>query len=168
MIYWFWRRRFFKVFTIYGHGGHLDHVTQLICINFHSYSPSSFHLNFGSKSPNCFWEKHLTLKSEWPLIKVNERLLTFDTHSTSLTHLAKSQCIFDFETRNKQMFTEARAFSRVTYFFYFLASQLDFFLNLHSEISYPTPFSETVQRDDTNFGPFLFYSVAKWRLKYGK
>ena len=66
------------------------------------------------------------------------------------------------------MFTEARAFSRVTYFFYFLASQLDFFLNLHSEISYPTPFSETVQRDDTNFGPFLFYSVAKWRLKYGK
>ena len=59
------------------------------------------------------------------------------------------------------MFTEARAFSRVTYFFYFLASQLDFFLNLHSEISYPTLFSETVQRDDTNFGPFLFYSVAK-------
>ena len=45
--------------------------------------------------------------------------------------------------------------------FYFLANQLDFFLNLHSEISYPTPFSETVQRDDTNFGPFLFYSVAK-------
>ena len=66
------------------------------------------------------------------------------------------------------MFTEARAFSRVTYFFHFLASQLDFCLNLHSEISYPTPFSETVQRDDTNFGPFLFYSVAKWRLKYGK
>ena len=30
-----------------------------------------------------------------------------------------SQCIFDFETRNKQMFTEARAFSRVTYFFIF-------------------------------------------------
>ena len=46
-------------------------------------------------------------------------------------------------------------------FFYFLASQMDFFLNLHSEISYPTPFSETVQRDDTNFGPFLFYSIAK-------
>ena len=37
-----------------------------------------------------------------------------------------TRCIFDFETRNKQMFTEARAFSRVTYFFYFLASQLDF------------------------------------------
>ena len=30
---------FFKVFTIYGHGGHVGHVTQLICINFQSYSP---------------------------------------------------------------------------------------------------------------------------------
>ena len=39
----------FKVFTIYGHGGHVGHVTQLIGINFHSYSPSSFHMNFGSK-----------------------------------------------------------------------------------------------------------------------
>ena len=35
-VYWFWRKRFFKVFTIYGHGGHVGHVTKLICINFHS------------------------------------------------------------------------------------------------------------------------------------
>ena len=56
---------FFKVFTIYGHGGHVGHVTQLICINFHSHSPLSFHMNFDSKSPNCFCEKQvLTLKSE--------------------------------------------------------------------------------------------------------
>ena len=56
---------FFKGFTIYGHGGHVGHVTQLICINLHSYSPSSFHMNFGSKSPNCFCEKQVsTLKSE--------------------------------------------------------------------------------------------------------
>ena len=41
-VYCFWRRRFFKVFTIYGHGGHVGHVTQLICINFHSHSPLSF------------------------------------------------------------------------------------------------------------------------------
>ena len=40
---------FFKVFTIYGHGGHVGHVTQLISKNFHSYFPSSFHMNFGSK-----------------------------------------------------------------------------------------------------------------------
>ena len=34
-------------------------------------------------------------------------------------HYYGSQCIFDFEIRKKQMFTEARAFSRVTYFFIF-------------------------------------------------
>ena len=56
---------FLKVFTIYGHGGHVGHVTQFIYINFHSHIPLSFHMNFGSKSPNCFSEKQvLTLKSE--------------------------------------------------------------------------------------------------------
>ena len=53
---------FFKVFTIYVHGGH---VTQLICINFHSHSPVCFHICFGSKLPNRFCEEQvLTLKSE--------------------------------------------------------------------------------------------------------
>ena len=33
------------------------HVTQLICIYFHSYSPSSFHSNFDSKSPDFFLRK---------------------------------------------------------------------------------------------------------------
>ena len=56
---------FFKVLSIYGHGGHVGHVTHLICVNFHSNSPSSFHMNFGSKLPNFFSEKQvLTLKSE--------------------------------------------------------------------------------------------------------
>ena len=55
----------FLRFLPYGHGGHVGNVTQLICINFHSHCPSSFHMNFGSKSPNCFSEKQvLTLKSE--------------------------------------------------------------------------------------------------------
>ena len=27
---------FLKVFTIYGHGSHVGHVTQVICINVHS------------------------------------------------------------------------------------------------------------------------------------
>ena len=72
-VYCFWRIRFFKVFTIYGHGGHVGHVTQLICINFHSRSPLSFHISLGSKSPNFFCEKQvLTLKSEGPLTKVKE------------------------------------------------------------------------------------------------
>ena len=45
---------FFKVFTIYGHGGHLGHVAQLICINFHSYSPSSFHITLVPNRPTVF------------------------------------------------------------------------------------------------------------------
>ena len=54
-----------KVFTIYGHCGHVGHVTQLFCINSHSHSHLSFHMSFGSKSPKCFYEKEvLTLKSE--------------------------------------------------------------------------------------------------------
>ena len=79
-VYWFWRRRFFKVFTIYGHGGHVGHVTQLIYINFHSYYPSSFHMNFGSKLPYCFWEKpympYLTL---WDKISQNSAYLKADS-----------------------------------------------------------------------------------------
>ena len=68
-IHRFWRRRFFNVFTIYGHDGHVGHVPQLICISFYSHSPLSFHMSFGSKWPNCFCEKQvLTLKSELPLI----------------------------------------------------------------------------------------------------
>ena len=52
-VQWFWRR-FFKVSTIDGQGSHVGYVTQLICINFQSHFPLSFHMNSGSKSPNCF------------------------------------------------------------------------------------------------------------------
>ena len=45
---------FLKVFTIYGHGGHVGHAIQLICIHFHSHSPLMFQMNFGSKLPNVF------------------------------------------------------------------------------------------------------------------
>ena len=61
----FWRRRFFKVFTIYGHGSHVGHVNQLICINFHSHSPLSCNMSFGSKWPNCFYEKQVLNYELW-------------------------------------------------------------------------------------------------------
>ena len=35
-------KKIFKFFNIYAHGSHVGHVTQLICINFHSYSPYIF------------------------------------------------------------------------------------------------------------------------------
>ena len=39
----------FTSFSIYGNGGHLGHVTQLICINFHSHSPISMYMKFDFK-----------------------------------------------------------------------------------------------------------------------
>ena len=38
---------FFKVFTIYGHGGHLGHVTWTIYTHFRSPFPRRLHKKFG-------------------------------------------------------------------------------------------------------------------------
>ena len=38
---------FLSVFTIYGHGDHLDHVTQMPGTNFRSPYPRRLHLKFG-------------------------------------------------------------------------------------------------------------------------
>ena len=45
---------FFKVFTIYGHGGHLGHVTWTIYINFRSPFPRGLHIEFGFDWPSGF------------------------------------------------------------------------------------------------------------------
>ena len=38
---------FLRVFTIYGRGGHLGHVTQMLRTNFCSPYPRRFHIKFG-------------------------------------------------------------------------------------------------------------------------
>ena len=38
---------FLRVFTIYGRGGHLGHVTSIMLINFHLLVLESFHTKFG-------------------------------------------------------------------------------------------------------------------------
>ena len=78
---------FLKFFSIYGHGSHLGNVTQLIYTEFHSHSPISFHMNFGSKSPNCFCNKtSFNFEISLTFEQGQRMTLTFDTHSTSLTH----------------------------------------------------------------------------------
>ena len=47
---------FSKVFTIYGHGNHLVHVTHVWWTNFYSPGPWRFHMKFGFDWPNGFWE----------------------------------------------------------------------------------------------------------------
>ena len=46
--------RFLKVFTIYGRGGHLGHVTWTIYINFCSPFPRRLHIKFGFDWPSGF------------------------------------------------------------------------------------------------------------------
>ena len=38
---------FGRVFTIYGRGGHLGHVTSIMSSDFHFLVPESFHTKFG-------------------------------------------------------------------------------------------------------------------------
>ena len=40
--------------TIYGHGGHLGHVTSIMLTNFHFLVPESFHTKFGSERLSSF------------------------------------------------------------------------------------------------------------------
>ena len=43
-----------KVFTIYGRGGHLGHVTSIISSNFDFLVPESFHKKFGIERHSSF------------------------------------------------------------------------------------------------------------------
>ena len=45
---------FRSVFTIYGRGGHLDHVTSIMASDFHFLVPESFHEKFGSDRHSSF------------------------------------------------------------------------------------------------------------------
>ena len=47
----------FLVLTIYGHGGHLGHVTCTIYINFLSHFPRRIHMKFGIDWPVGFREE---------------------------------------------------------------------------------------------------------------
>ena len=48
---------FLRVFTIYGRGGHLGHVTWTIYINFRSPFPRRLHIKFGFDWPAVSEEK---------------------------------------------------------------------------------------------------------------
>ena len=47
-------KHFSRVFTIYGHGDHLGHVTSIMFINFHFHVSKSLHTKFSLKWPNGF------------------------------------------------------------------------------------------------------------------
>ena len=45
---------FCRVFTIYGCGSHLDHVTSIMSSDFHFLVPESFHTKFGLDQHSSF------------------------------------------------------------------------------------------------------------------
>ena len=45
---------FLRVFTIYGRGGHLGHVTSIMTSDFHCLVPENFHTKFGSDRHSSF------------------------------------------------------------------------------------------------------------------
>ena len=45
---------FLRVFTIYGCGGHLGYVTNIMLTNFHFLVPESFHIKSSSEWPSSF------------------------------------------------------------------------------------------------------------------
>ena len=45
---------FCRVFTIYGHCGHLGHVTSIMSSDFYFLVPESFHSKFGSDQHSSF------------------------------------------------------------------------------------------------------------------
>ena len=47
----FWRRRFLKVFSIYGHGGHLGQLTATILASFCSLNLRRLHMKFEQNWP---------------------------------------------------------------------------------------------------------------------
>ena len=49
---------FLRVFTIYGRGGHLDHVTQMPRTNFRSPYPRRLHIKFRFDWPSSFGEEN--------------------------------------------------------------------------------------------------------------
>ena len=48
---------FWRVFTIYGHGGHLGHVTQMPRTKYRSPYPRRLHIKFGFDRASGFWEE---------------------------------------------------------------------------------------------------------------
>ena len=47
---------FCRVFTTYGGGDHLGHVTSIMSSDFHFLVSENFHTKSGSDRHSCFWE----------------------------------------------------------------------------------------------------------------
>ena len=72
---------FWSVFTIYGQGGHLGHVTSIMSSNFHFLVPESFHTKFGSQRHSGLWENLVLFFMYMTLAQGQEK-----THNLQYSH----------------------------------------------------------------------------------
>ena len=55
----FWRRKYLKIFTIYGHDGHLGHVSLTILSKFHWHIQCRLNMKYDFNWPSGFWGKEV-------------------------------------------------------------------------------------------------------------
>ena len=79
---------FSRVFTIYGHGGHLGHVTSIMPSDFYFLETESFHKNLVQIGKVTFLRKSgLNFCMYTTLGQCQEMTLTFNTHVPSYIQL---------------------------------------------------------------------------------
>ena len=84
----FQRWRILKVFTLYGNGSHLDHVTRNIWTKFHPNIPWRLHMKFGFKRPSNVLGKEVWKCWLWvTLDKGQQTTLILGCHKSSWTPL---------------------------------------------------------------------------------
>ena len=99
---------FWRVFTIYGYGSHLGHMTSIMSINFHFLVPESLNIKFGFDWPSGFWGKQvLSFVCKWPWAKVKKwpwpSILTYLHYLNRLKvtgcNSSKKSAVFTFSYR---------------------------------------------------------------------
>ena len=83
---------FRRVFTIYGHGGHLGHVTSTMSSDFHFLVPESFHTKF-DYTPGIYADGNIVFA--FPFVRSSVRMFVSSFVRTSVTFVefASKFCI---------------------------------------------------------------------------
>ena len=98
---------FWRVFTIYGHGGHLGNLTTIVSINFHFLVPESLHIKLFWLA-QCFWEKpvlsficnRLWVKvKKWPWPSTLTYLHNFMPFQVTGCNSSEKSTVFSFSYR---------------------------------------------------------------------
>ena len=105
------RKTFLKVFTIYGLGSHLGHVTLNIWTNFHPNIPWRLRRKFGFKRPKCFFEEkkfeNVESVCQWMALTLGCHVLIYLTictnfHLSSFNSFLEIYSLSIFPYKNKR------------------------------------------------------------------